>query len=56
MHLEEFEKATKYKLDFDTVNLEFRDKYKKFLESDRIYTPVRNGKSVKIEMKGMKPN
>jgi integrase len=55
-HLKEFEEQLKYPLNFASINLEFRDKYKKFLESDRVVKRDKAGKTVRVKLKGMAPN
>src|SRR4030095_13247109 len=53
LHLKAFEKAKKYKIDFDTINLEFFNKYVDFLQKmpwDLINSRVKNKKV------GLSPN
>lgn len=57
-HLTEFGRITKYKLDFDTINLKFKDAYVKFLKTPRTINVSKGfGKGFKqVEWKGLSPN
>ncbi|GAA4327931.1 site-specific integrase [Flaviaesturariibacter amylovorans] len=53
-HLKEFEKATGYRVDYDTINYDFRDKLISYLKKREVVTVARSGER-KVQ-KGLKAN